>query len=60
MGSRAGLDVMARRKGPCRCQESNPVRSARSLLTMLTELRQLLLNAREAKGDSPKAFQSEE
>jgi hypothetical protein len=34
----AGQDAVAKKKGPYPCQESNPVRPARSLITILTEL----------------------
>jgi hypothetical protein len=33
-----GLDVVAKRKGPYPCRESNPGRLARSSVTILTEL----------------------
>jgi len=38
MGSRAGLDAVAKRKNPCPCRESNPGRTAFSLVTILVEL----------------------
>jgi hypothetical protein len=41
VGTRAGMDAMARRKIPCLCRESNPGRPSRSLVTILTELTQL-------------------
>jgi hypothetical protein len=34
----ADLDAVAKRKEPCPCRESNPVRRPRSLVTILTEL----------------------
>jgi hypothetical protein len=38
VGPRAGLDAVAKRKIPSRCRESNPDRSARSVVTIPTEL----------------------
>jgi hypothetical protein len=38
---RANLDVVAKRKSPYPCQESNPGCPAHSLVTILTELSQL-------------------
>jgi hypothetical protein len=38
LGSRACLDAVPKTKAPCFCQESNPVHSARSLVTILAEL----------------------
>jgi hypothetical protein len=41
MGTGPGLDAVAKRKKslPCLCQESNPGRPARSLVTMMTDIR---------------------
>jgi len=39
VGPRDGLDVVEMRKNPCPCQESNPSRPARSLVTILTDSR---------------------
>jgi len=41
VGPRAGPDAMVKRKILCPCRESNPGRPARSLVTVLTELRRL-------------------
>jgi hypothetical protein len=42
-GSRTGPDTeVAMRKNPCPCRESNLGRSGRSLVTILTELSQLV------------------
>jgi len=40
VGPRAGLNVVTR-ENPSPCWESKPVRSARSLVTVLTELQRL-------------------
>jgi hypothetical protein len=42
---RANIDAVANRKIPCPCRESNPGRSAHSLVTKLTELSRLPLTA---------------
>jgi hypothetical protein len=39
VGPRAGLDAMAKRKFLCPCRNSNPGRLARSLVTVLIEIR---------------------
>jgi hypothetical protein len=44
VGPRAGLDAEARRKILTPCRESNPGGPARSLVTILTELRGSLIN----------------
>jgi hypothetical protein len=41
MGPRATLDAVAKRKNPCSYRWSNPDRSGRSLVTILTELSRL-------------------
>jgi hypothetical protein len=43
VGPRAGLDAVVKRKIPSPCGEWNPGRSARSLVTILTELPRLTL-----------------
>jgi len=43
MGPRAGVDMMAKRKHPCPCWESNPGYPACSLVTTLAELSQVLV-----------------
>jgi hypothetical protein len=37
VGPRVGLDVMAKRKNCCHCQESNPSRPTNRLVSILTE-----------------------
>jgi len=38
VGPRAELDEVVKRKSPCPCEESNPGRPDRSLVTILTEI----------------------
>jgi len=40
VGPRVGLDVVAKRKNPCPCKESNPGFPSQSLITILTQLSQ--------------------
>jgi hypothetical protein len=42
VGPRTGLDAVARRKNPRPCREPNPGRPTHSLVTVLTELPQLI------------------
>jgi hypothetical protein len=41
VGSRAGLDAVAKKKNPCLCRESNPGRPSHSLDITVTELSRL-------------------
>jgi len=43
VGPRVGVDAMAERKSPRPYGGSNPARSARSLVTVLTDLARLLI-----------------
>jgi hypothetical protein len=38
VGPRIGLGAVAKRKIPCHYRESNPIRPARSLVTILTDI----------------------
>jgi hypothetical protein len=50
MGSRAGLDAVVKIKNSCPCREPNLSRLACSLVTMLTELSQLIKRSRTERG----------
>jgi hypothetical protein len=45
MGSRAGMEPVAKRKSHCCCRESKPGRPAPSSVTILTELSRLLVSS---------------
>jgi hypothetical protein len=44
VGRRAGLEMVVKRKIPFPCRESNPGRSVRNLVTILTKLLRLTLS----------------
>jgi len=57
MGTRVGVDAVAKRKNPCICRESNPGSPVRSRVTVLTELhRPLTMPYEYPKSDETEAL----